>query len=351
MDERENILRAMRFEKPERIHMRFHISSACWNHYEQSALEDLMAAHPLLFPGFKPREEPYVPDYSPWQRAGKPYTDPWGCVWETAENGITGTVTGYPLADWDAFESYRAPDPETHWGWGERDWKQHAEWLRGLPARGKVARDGLRHGHTFLTLSYIRGYERLIYDMADGEPRLLKLIGMLEDFNVEMVRRLLACGVEVMGYPEDLGMQRGPMLSPEHFAKYIKPSYDRLMAPAREAGALIHMHSDGDIRDLADMLVDSGVQALNLQDLVNGIDWIAERFKGRICIDLDVDRQKITRYGTPQQIDALIREEVEKLGSPQGGLMMTHGMYYGAPLENVRALMDAMEKYADFHSG
>ena len=89
---------------------------------------------------------------------------------------------------------------------------------------------------------------------------------------------------------------------------------------------------------------------LNLQDLVNGIDWIAERFAGELCIDLDIDRQTVTPYGTPRQIDELIREEVEKLASKRGGLAMTYGLYPGVPLENVKALMDAMERYAAYHS-
>jgi uroporphyrinogen-III decarboxylase len=144
-------------------------------------------------------------------------------------------------------------------------------------------------------------------------------------------------------------MQRGPMLSQAHFRRYIKPTYQRLMAPAREAGCIVHMHSDGDIRTLVDDLVESAVQVLNLQDLVNGIDWIAARFAGRVCIELDIDRQAVTRFGTPSQIDVLLREEVEKLGHKKGGLMMVYGLYPGTPLENVAALMDAMTRYATYY--
>ena len=89
---------------------------------------------------------------------------------------------------------------------------------------------------------------------------------------------------------------------------------------------------------------------INLQDLVNGIDWIADKFAGRTCIDLDIDRQRITACGTPQQINDLIKEEVEKLGSPEGGLMMIYDLYPGVPIENIKALMDAMEKYATHYS-
>lgn len=106
------------------------------------------------------------------------------------------------------------------------------------------------------------------------------------------------------------------------------------------------MHSDGDIRTLVDDIIGSGVEIINLQDLVNGIDWIADKFRGKICVELDIDRQNITPYGTPEQVDALIYEEVTKIAVPEGGLCMKYDMYPGVPLENAKAIMDAMEKYA-----
>ncbi|MHC4580771.1 MAG: uroporphyrinogen decarboxylase family protein, partial [Planctomycetota bacterium] len=217
-------------------------------------------------------------------------------------------------------------------------------------ANGNLFAGSLEHGHAFQRLSYIRGYENLLLDMADDEPRLRRLIEMVEAFNAEIVRRYLDCGVAMMRYPEDLGMQAGLMLSPDNFRSYIRPMYESLMAPARQAGCLVHMHSDGDIRDLVADITISGVDALNLQDLVNGIEWIAANLKGKVCIDVDIDRQQITRFGTPEQIDGLIRQEVETLGSPDGGLMMIYGLYPGVPVENARAIADAMERYAGFYT-
>jgi hypothetical protein len=309
-----------------------------------------MRSHSFLFPNYKPPQLPYTPRYAPYQRAGEKFTDDWGCVWETADDGITGTVTRHPLADWAAFGSYVPPNPEQCSGNGPHDWKEIKAALDKSQAAGGLRQAGLRHGHTFLTLTDIRGYQNLIYDMADEEPRLLKLIEMIENFNLGIVTRYLELDVEFMSYPEDLGMQVGPMLSPEYFRKYVRPSYQRLMKPAREKGCVVHMHSDGDIRQLADELIEGGVEALNLQDLVNGLDWIKEKYAGKVCIDLDIDRQRVTRFGTPKKIDELIREEVTKLGSKQGGLMMIFGLYPGTPLENVKAVMDAMERYAAYYA-
>lgn len=349
MNQRENLLRAVRFETPETIPMSFHINPACWQNYPQDALQELMAHHPLLFPEFMPSTEKIVPHFSEVQHRDQPYTDPWGCVWCTPEDGITGTVTGHPLADWSAFDGYRAPDPEKTDGLVAVDWGSVAEQIQQGRARGEIVQVGLRHGHTFLQLCDLRGYQALMFDMADDELKLHRLIEMLEEFNLALVEKYLRLGAEWVSYPEDLGMQIGPMISPRHFRKYIRPSYQRLMHPALKAGCVVHMHSDGDIRLLVDDMLASGIEVINIQDLVNGIDWIAGRFAGRVCIDLDIDRQEITHHGRPKDVEALIHEEVVKLSRKEGGLMMIYGLYPGVPLENVKALMDAMESHAAFY--
>jgi len=345
----DNTLCAIRFERPEHIPMIFWINPACRHHYPQDALLELMAEHPLLFPDSASQDNLSL-GLAPWEQAGTPYTDAWGCVWETTDDGITGAVTKHPLADWDALRSFTPPDPAHTNGMAPTDWSIVKDKILKAKAEGRFSAGSLEHGHAFLRLSYLRGYENLLFDMVDADKRLGRLIEMVESFSAGIVQRYVEIGVAMMRYPEDLGAQHGPMLSPEYFRSYIKPIYEHLMAPAREAGCLVHMHSDGDIRELADDLTASGVDALNLQDLVNGIDWIAANLKGRLCIDLDIDRQQITRFGTPQQIDELIRREVQTLGSAEGGLMMIYGLYPGVPLENVKAIADAMEQYATFYS-
>lgn len=350
MTAKENYLKAVRFERPDYIPMDFVINGACWKHYPNEVLFDLIEEHQFLFPNFKRPQGKFIPKFHPVGKKGIPYKDDWGCIWETYEDGITGTVTGHPLADWNCFENYQAPDPQKVMGIGPIDWDKEKNDIEQAREHGELVHRGLRHGHTFLQLCDIRGYENFIFDMADEEVRLFHLIDMIEQFNLEIINNYIEIGVDVMGYAEDLGMQKGPMLSPHYFRKYIKPSYQRLMRPARDAGVIVHMHSDGDIRILVDDIIDGGVDVINLQDIVNGIDWISERFSGKTCVDLDIDRQSITSYGTPQQIDALIREEVQKIGCRQGGLTMVYGLYPGVPMENIGALMDAMERYSLFYS-
>jgi hypothetical protein len=345
-----NLLKAIRFERPDYIPMTFHINDACYNTYPREALFDLMEEHRFLFPDFIRPSSSMRPDYLPNALAACPYTDSFGCVWKTVMDGITGTVVEHPLADWEAFARYKMPDPDTSNGLMCVDWDEEKERIRRARETGNVIYGGLRHGHTFLQLCDLRGYENVVIDMVEEEPNLLVLIEQLEQFNMAIVNRYVDMGCDIITYAEDLGLQSGPMLSPALFRRYIKPSYKRLMKPARDKNIIIHMHSDGDIRLLIDDLIDDGINVINLQDRVNGVDWIADRLGGKICVDLDIDRQQVTASGSPEQIDALIHEEVTKIGGKDGGLTMIYGLYPGLPLKNVKALMDAMEKYAFYYS-
>jgi hypothetical protein len=345
-----NQVRSALFEKPDFIPMTFVINDSCWKSYDQNQLCDLIESHPFLFPDFKRPALPYTPDYALVARKDAPYTDDFGCVWQTTIDGITGCVVKHPLSDLDVLPSYRWPDPDKCMGIGPIDWNSEKVRLEGLRKEGKFAPAGLRHGHTFLQLCDLHGYEDLLCDMVDEDDRLWPMIEGLESFNQAIVDHYLDIGVDQMSYAEDLGMQVGPMISPDLFRKYIKPSYSRLMKKARDKGVLIHMHSDGDIRTLVSDLVEGGVQVINLQDKVNGIDWIADHFAHRTCVELDIDRQDTTLNGTPAQIDEMIADDVKRLSSPDGGLWMIYGLYPQIPIENAKALMDAMTRYAFFWS-
>ena len=349
MNRRENILKAIRFEIPDYVPMTFHINDACWNHYSHDFLHELMETHPFLFPYFSRPVGKKVINYAACAIKDTPFIDDWGYKWETSENGITGTVTAHPLQNWETFNNYTPPSADNCMGLGPVDWTEVTLEMENKKKNDEIAIGGLRHGHTFLQLCDIRGYQNLIYDMADSDPNLDKLVEMVYDFNRQIVDKYTDMNIDIITYAEDLGMQKGPMLSPNNFRKYIKPSYQRLISPAKKKGMLIHMHSDGDLHDLIDDIIDSGVDVINLQDLVNGIDWIANKFGGKTCIDLDIDRQSITVNGTPKEIDELIKQEVVKIGSKQGGLMMIYGLYPGVSEDNVKAIMDAMEKYAFYY--
>ncbi len=343
--ERENYLRNATFQRPEWMPCNISLSAALWRHLREE-LEDVLVRHPTMYPEFQKGKRDFDA-IDVRHRAGE-FADSWGCVWENAIEGIVGVVRGHPLECWDALDHYEPPNPRKFDHLFPIDWNARLEAIRRQKRRGALTTGGVTHGFLYMRLTYLRGFENLMLDIATDDPRLETLTSMVEEFNRYCIEQYLCVGVDVVRFGEDLGTQSASVLSPAQFRKWIAPSYRALMQPCRQAGAQVFLHSDGHIMDIIDQLIDCGVTIINPQDLVNGIDNLAREVKGRVCICLDVDRQSVVPFGTPRDIRALIEEEVRTLGSPEGGLELTCGIYPPTPPENIDALISAMEEFRTY---
>ena len=106
MSRRENILRSVRFERPERIPMGFWINPACRNHYPPSVLDELQESHPYLFPDFHRSSAAPAAPTPPVQSSR---VDAWGVTMASPEEGIASVSVRHPFADWSELECYSPP--------------------------------------------------------------------------------------------------------------------------------------------------------------------------------------------------------------------------------------------------
>jgi uroporphyrinogen decarboxylase len=152
---------------------------------------------------------------------------------------------------------------------------------------------------------------------------------------------------QIVHLGDDLGMQTSLPIHPTKWRKYLKPCYMQLYQPFRQAGHYVYMHTDGHIAEIIPDLVDCGVNVVNPQVRANGLETLAAVCKGRVCVDLDLDRQ-LFPFCDPKAIDDHVRQAVETLGAPEGGLWLKAEIGFDVPLENVEAICSALEKYRDY---
>jgi uroporphyrinogen decarboxylase len=342
---RENFLRNVKFQNPEWIPSAIHINDASWDEYREE-MEKVCVKFPSFFPQVKPGWRDYSTfTFAPAYRRNEPFIDSWGCVWETPRDGIEGVVTNAVLKDWNQLKNYRVPDANVQWDRGPANWDDASNSAAAARLNGYPVIGYLPHGFLFLRTTYLRGFENAMIDFALDAPEMSQLIEMLVDHNMTMVQNYLKLGVDMIYFADDLGSQTSTFISPAMFRKFIAPAYQKLMDPCHQQGVLVALHSDGRTLDILEDQVRAGVNMVNPQDLCNGIDNIASIIKGKACIQLDIDRQSVVPFGSTKDIDELIKEEVVKLGSPQGGLEFIAGIYPPTPPENVEALCKALLKY------
>jgi hypothetical protein len=203
----------------------------------------------------------------------------------------------------------------------------------------------------FLRLTDLRGFEEMMVDFAEEPPELQMLIDTVLQYNLRQAKlrlRALPESGEIVYFGDDLGMQTSLPISPKKWRKYLKPCYQQIFRPFVEAGHYIYMHTDGHILEIIPDLVEAGIKVINPQSRANGLDELAFVCKGKVCVDLDLDRQ-LFPFATPKEIDHHIREAVDKLGSRQGGLWLKAELNYEVPLENIEAVCTALETYQSYY--
>lgn len=344
---RDNFLKAVNFDYPEYIPCRIHISWPLWNIYRER-LKKLVEQYPLFF-----RETTTKVEYD--QKQGLVYqkrtiVDPFGCVWAFTIKGYQGIVVKHPLADWSKWRDYEFPDPDDGLPveGGEKliPWEEVYSSLERMKERGDPVIAYMPHGFFFQRLYYLRGFTNLLKDFLKKPPQIYELIDALTEYNLELVKRVLKFkGIDVVCFGDDLGCQDRMPISPKTFREFIFPAYKKIFRYIRARGIHVRLHTDGHVIEVADQLVEAGVSILNIQDLVNGLENIEKVCKGKVCIDLDIDRQKIVPFGTPKEVKEHIKRAVEVLSMKKGGLMMIADLYPPVPLENIKALCEAFEEY------
>jgi uroporphyrinogen decarboxylase len=67
------------------------------------------------------------------------------------------------------------------------------------------------------------------------------------------MRRCIRAGAEVVVFGDDYADKSGPVMSPKHFREFIFPAIKKVVKAAKEDGAYVIKHTDGNI-DCGDLL-------------------------------------------------------------------------------------------------
>ncbi|HDD34015.1 MAG TPA: hypothetical protein ENG30_02570 [Thermofilaceae archaeon] len=188
---------------------------------------------------------------------------------------------------------------------------------------------------------------REIMKMMFREPSKVEFIlDRIDELRWEEARILCELGVDVVYDGDDVGMQRGMMMSPEMWRRFLKPRYRRLIQLCHKHGVFFMFHSDGWIEPIIPDLVEIGVDVLNpVQPECMDPYRIKELYGDKLTLHGTIGVQSTLPFATPKEIEALVKERIEKLGPTGFILAPTHAIQPETPVENIIALYRAALKY------
>ncbi len=257
---------------------------------------------------------------------------------------------GCHLRRWDAFsvekpalpepslEGYTFPDmaDDAHFRHMDAWCTQHAERFRIIQL-----------GILFWERTWLmRGMENICMDLVLNPAFAEALFAGLEEVCTRVIDRLLTeygDRIDAIGFSEDYGTQRGLIIGPTHWRRFVKPGLARMVERIRAGGKKVYLHSCGHIVPLIPELIDIGVDILQpIQPEAMDIFELKRQFGRDICLMGGISTQYTLHSGKADDVRREVADCLEKMAAGGGYVMApAKAILPGVPVENAIALIDA----------
>jgi len=201
------------------------------------------------------------------------------------------------------------------------------------------------------TLFELFGLEETLVKLHK-EPKLIEAaISHIESFILEFSRRLLDAtrGVaDIYYFGDDFAGKGGMLLSPEHWRRYLKPSYKRIFELAKGYDLKVWFHSCGTFRPVLSDLIDIGMdiwETVQVHLPGNEPEQLKREYGQDIAFYGAINSQHTLPFGTPEDVRVEVRERMRVLGRGGGYICgPDHSVLPDVPIENVLAMLDEARK-------
>ncbi len=249
--------------------------------------------------------------------------------------------------------SARTIDDLERFPWPRADWFDYSQ-MRDA-ARAVHDRQVVQCGYMapFYYHNLLRGLEQSLVDPLDDPDFTHHLLNRLCDYFYEHHLRLFeSCDglIDIAQVTDDYGSQTGPMIGLETFREFYRPHMQRFIDLCHGFGIKVFHHDDGAIRPFLPDLVALGI------DILNPVQWtcpgmelagLKRDFGDKICFHGGIDNQRILPFGTPDEVRAEVRHNIDNLASDGTGYILApcHNLQAVSPVENIIAMYDEAWHY------
>lgn len=154
------------------------------------------------------------------------------------------------------------------------------------------------------------GFEDALADYLLEPEAMYEMLSAYTDWKIEAVGLLIDhMHPDVIHSHDDWGNKRSLFLNPKDWRAILKPLYARLYGYIKSRGVMVQHHADCVCHEIAEDMVELGIDMWQGVIPQNDIPGIIKRTKGRLCLLGGIDMQKIDFAGAPEE---LVRNEVRR---------------------------------------
>ncbi len=168
------------------------------------------------------------------------------------------------------------------------------------------------------------GIENHLMYLALYEKELHEVYRRQAEWNRQFAMNCLDLGIDMIHVSDDWGAQTGLMFSPDMWRNLVYPYHKVTCDAVRERGGYLSLHSDGNVTQVLDGIVELGYNVLHPYQVSAGMDYglYFEKYAEKFTIMGGLDVQTTIGFGDYDRLKAEI-EQVLQTFSERGLLFCT----------------------------
>jgi uroporphyrinogen decarboxylase len=266
----------------------------------------------------------------------------WGTILEYSAEEYGMPVEG-PIQTLADFERYRPPDPHASGRWASLD--KLVRRYKGHLAIGVHLNDVLSIPRNLM------GFEHLMAAFGEAPELVRGLVDLSVRTNLELAKEAAQRGADFVFTGDDYAGTERPFVSPRMFREFLAAPLQRVITGFKALGLMVIKHTDGNIRPILDMILDSGIDALDPIDPLAGLDLgeMKRQHGHRVAFKGNVDCAHTLTHGTEKQVvEETLR--VIRQAAPGGGLILSssNSIHSGVKPGNYLAMWNAIRAYGRY---
>ena len=191
----------------------------------------------------------------------------------------------------------------------------------------------------------LHGMENVLMDMI-AEPAFLdELLDSILEHNLKVLDVLCSYPLDYIYFGDDWGQQKGTIMGPENWRRFIKPRMKQLYERAKRGGFFVAQHSCGDVHELFPDLIEIGLDCYQtFQPEIYDIEWVKREFGADLSFWGGISTQRLLPYATPDGVKRETARILRVMGKGGGYIAApTHSVPGDVPPENILAMVDVFQ--------
>lgn len=190
---------------------------------------------------------------------------------------------------------------------------------------------------------FLRGYINALMDSVAEPVFYEEMIAAYTELVLQILDCLVTAPVDGIMFSDDWGDQRGIILGPERWRRFIKPYAAKLFDRVHRAGKFTLHHSCGNVQDIIPDLIEIGLDVLqSVQPEVMDPYRLKAEYGKDITFWGGLGSQALVPFGTPDQIRAEVKKLCRVMGEGGGYILgPAKSMQPETPTENAAAVVEA----------